>query len=100
MMGKIQNGRHKSQKMIYLVISRRVVVLEYIIACLIICYISFFDIHLIIKIQNSTWSTKYKMATDEIIGNGRRVYMPMKLLKNYISRTNFKYFFQNKAVQD
>ena len=59
-----------------------------------------FDIHLIIQIQNSTWPTKYKMATDEIIGNGRHVYMPMKLLKNYISRTNFKYFFQYKAVQD
>ena len=41
MTGKIQNDRHKSQKMVYLVIYRRVVVLEYIIARLIICYISF-----------------------------------------------------------
>ena len=47
-----------------------------------------FDIHLIIKIQNLTGPTKYKMATDEIIGNGRRVNMLMKLLK--------KLYFENK----
>ena len=41
MTGKIQNGRHKSQKMAYFVKSRHIVVLEYIIFCLIICYISF-----------------------------------------------------------
>ena len=38
---KIQNGRHKSQKMVYFVKSRHIFVLEYIIFCLIICYISF-----------------------------------------------------------
>ena len=32
-----------------------------------------FDIHLIMTIQNSSWQTKSKMVTQEIIGNSTRV---------------------------
>ena len=93
MMGKIQNGRHKSQKIVYFVKSRLIVVLEYIIFCLIYMLYFIFDIHLIMTIQNSSWPTKSKMVTQEIIGNSRRVKMSMKLQKKYISKTYFKYIF-------
>ena len=55
-----------------------------------------FDIHLIMTIQNSTWPTKSKMATHEIIGNSTRVW---NCQKNYISKTYFEYLFIMKLFK-